>query len=106
MMRWRLQVVRLLGGWIELELPAAAIVVGGERRSMAKGARGAASTDGVSASASVCPWRRVSSAVHFQSHCAMEFPSASGSVAAVGGGVVRLRRRGFLVSGKGPRTML
>ena len=44
--RWRLRVLRLLGGWIELERPGAAAVVIGELGSMAEGARGVSPTDG------------------------------------------------------------
>jgi hypothetical protein len=44
----------------------------------------------------------------FQSLCAMEFPSASGSTAAAGAGVFRRRRRGFLESSacKGSRDLV
>lgn len=57
--------LRLPGGWIELKLPAAAVVVGGELGSRAEGARDATPTDGCSVSASACLWRRVSFAVRF-----------------------------------------
>ena len=65
-MRRRLRLLRLLGGWIELELGAPAFVVGSEFRSSAEGTRGAAPTDGCSASASARPRRRASTAVLFK----------------------------------------
>ena len=58
--------LRLLGGWIQLELPTPVVVVDGEIRSSVEGARGAAPTDGCSASASARPWRQASTAVLFK----------------------------------------
>jgi len=89
-------VLRLSGGWIELERPGAAAVVIGELGSMAEGARGVSPTDGRTALASACLYWRVSSAV-CQSLHAMELPSASGSPAAYGAGVRLWRwQRGFI----------
>ena len=62
----RLWLLRLLGGWIKLELRAPTFVVGGEFRSSAEGARDAAPTDGCLASASARPRRRASTAVLFK----------------------------------------